>query len=44
MIEDLLYNLSPVYENISVAESVDLLCHNNEHNFDLAQLIISNGM
>lgn len=44
MIGDLLYNLSLVYENIYEAESVDRVCHNNEHNFDLAQLIINHGM
>jgi len=44
MIGDLLYNLSLVYENISEAESVHRVCHNTEHNFNLAQLIISNGM
>jgi hypothetical protein len=42
MIEDLLYDLSLVYENISEAEGVQRVCHNTEHNFDLAHLIISN--
>jgi len=44
MIGDLLYNLSFVYKNISEVESVHHVCHNTEHHFDLAQLIMSNGM
>jgi hypothetical protein len=43
-IEDLLYDLPLVYENISEAGSVQRVCHNTEYNFDVAHLIISNGM